>query len=530
MRFRSVIREWIVPFAQPTLFAVIPPVSLLAANLGELTGIELLRPLLASLALAFFSFLMSWLILRDRARAGIASALATVLLLSYGHLYDGLKTLGIPGETLVRHRFLAPVLIGLGLVGVWLIARLKRSGEGGLVIVVVGLSALVLPVSSIVQYSVEAQQLSPSSTTANVQCDLDLAPGDQAPDIYIVIMDAYERSDVLRAVHGFDNSSFLDQLRDLGFYVADGAMSNYRFTVLSLSTMLNMDYVQAYPELYDPNGRNWWPFAQMIRDNRVRRELACLGYTTVAIDSGVFWTNWEDADYYLARTAGPLRGVGTLGGVSRAESIFLDTTFARVALDAVRQTGGLGLPGGLDPDSMHRETVLYAFDQLSRLPSLPSPKLVYVHILSPHPPMVFGQEAGTRGIGDFDAEFSSDDQTALRAYGDQVAYLNARLLEAMQAILQSSPNPPVILLTADHGWAERDAEDKHSILHAYFLPDNGALALYPTITPVNSFRLIFDLYFGTSLGLLPDQSYYSTLDDRFNFRLVENSWLGSGDS
>ena len=32
-------------------------------------------------------------------------------------------------------------------------------------------------------------------------------------------------------------------------------------------------------------------------------------------------------------------------------------------------------------------------------------------------------------------------------------------------------------------------------------------ALYPSISPVNTFRLILDRYFGTRLGLLPDRGY-----------------------
>ena len=45
------------------------------------------------------------------------------------------------------------------------------------------------------------------------------------------------------------------------------------------------------------------------------------------------------------------------------------------------------------------------------------------------------------------------------------------------------------------------------ILNAYLLPDGGAEALYASISPVNSFRVILNAYFGHSLPLLPDKSY-----------------------
>ena len=43
------------------------------------------------------------------------------------------------------------------------------------------------------------------------------------------------------------------------------------------------------------------------------------------------------------------------------------------------------------------------------------------------------------------------------------------------------------------------------------------IMLYPEISPVNSFRLIFDYYFGLSFDLLEDRSYYSTTEDLLKF-------------
>ena len=37
----------------------------------------------------------------------------------------------------------------------------------------------------------------------------------------------------------------------------------------------------------------------------------------------------------------------------------------------------------------------------------------------------------------------------------------------------------------------------------------GSAKLYPAISPVNSFRLIFNEYFGANYPLLPDQTYIS---------------------
>jgi hypothetical protein len=45
------------------------------------------------------------------------------------------------------------------------------------------------------------------------------------------------------------------------------------------------------------------------------------------------------------------------------------------------------------------------------------------------------------------------------------------------------------------------------IPNAHYLPEATHPQLYPSITPVNSFRLVFDEYFNAGLALLPDRTY-----------------------
>jgi hypothetical protein len=61
-----------------------------------------------------------------------------------------------------------------------------------------------------------------------------------------------------------------------------------------------------------------------------------------------------------------------------------------------------------------------------------------------------------------------------------------------------------------------------SNLNVYFLP-GAEKSLYPTITPVNTFRVIFNNYFGQNLQLLKDVSLYSDYEDPFNFKVIPNA-------
>ena len=270
-----------------------------------------------------------------------------------------------------------------------------------------------------------------------------------------------------------------------------------------------------------------WDIVQLINHSRVRRELECLGYVTVAFETGHYWTEWDDADYYIHRRAGAFGGGDLAGKISRLETLFLETTVARVIIDGwtVSQEGSP--PAPLDFLVDYRERILFAFDQLAVVPSLPSPKLVFVHILSPHPPMVFGPNGEPVSEADFETASPGParDLPLLQAYADQVTFLNKRLLEDLRTVLEKSDPTPIILLMGDHGWADRNMEDKLSNLSAYLLPATAAADLYPTITPVNSFRVIFDDVFGGSFGRLPDVSYFSTELEEYDFTIIPNTWV-----
>jgi hypothetical protein len=154
------------------------------------------------------------------------------------------------------------------------------------------------------------------------------------------------------------------------------------------------------------------------------------------------------------------------------------------------------------------ELILFQLDQLEEVPQIQGPKFVFAHILAPH-----AREAYFNAEGEF--AYSRSDA----ALNEEFQYLNQRTLQIVQTILAESENPPVIIIQGDHGL---DSEVRMAILNAYYLPGDGAKMLYPTITPVNSFRVVFNAYFGEDFTLLPDVSLYSLYDNMFNFSEVRH--------
>jgi hypothetical protein len=175
------------------------------------------------------------------------------------------------------------------------------------------------------------------------------------------------------------------------------------------------------------------------------------------------------------------------------------------------------------PNEQHRERILFDIEHLAQMPGVPGPKFVFVHIMSPHPPYVFTADGGV--IGDQTVFTLAGDGTppglnSTWGYVNQVGFLNPRILEALKAVIENSPVKPIIIVQGDHGAPEISKEDRMKILNAYYFPDGGDKAIYESISPINSFRVMFDQYFGAHLPLLEDRSYFSPVKDPFRLSPV----------
>jgi hypothetical protein len=113
-----------------------------------------------------------------------------------------------------------------------------------------------------------------------------------------------------------------------------------------------------------------------------------------------------------------------------------------------------------------------------------------------------------------------------RAYKDQSIFITRRIHETIDRILAESPEPPIIIVQSDHGselnldlesLKNTDLHERMGILNAYYFPDGRYEWLYDSISPVNSFRVMLNTYFGAYLPLLPDRSYFSTSSDPYRF-------------
>ncbi len=319
----------------------------------------------------------------------------------------------------------------------------------------------------------------------------------ELPDIYYIVPDSYPRADYLLEAFGYDNSPFLDALRARGFYVAEKSRSNYPRTQMSLACSMNLAYLDQ--KLVEEEwSKNLPIFVRQLWDNRLMDFLAAQGYELPAFSSGVAATEMRNEGSRFVKPRTLL--------LTEFQQRFFEQTPLRVVLSRLWK-------------NTHANRILYVLEELSRIRRGTRPMFVFVHFMSPHIPHQFDAEcvpcAETPGY--------------FEGYVGETECLNRQFLALIDGILARQPNS-VFLIQGDHGphtdwrdmsttdtlpWEgtwEQWVRDNTAILNAYYFPDRDYSALYPEITPVNSFRILLDRYFGTEYGTLPDTSYIDEID------------------
>jgi len=439
---------------------------------------------------------------------------------TYGHVFGLLHNIPAAG-VLGKNRYLGILWAGLWLAGAWLFARkikspMKWTGP-------LDLFAGVLVVFSLFQlgtYEVStylASRDAETSRSSSIASQLRPPAGKELPDIYYFIPEDYTRADGLQQVFGFDNSTFLSALAQRGFYVATCSQANYGTSDASIASSLNMNFLDQLSPQFSPPNPDLQTIYPYIQNNAVLETLKDLGYKFVSFQSGYSPTEFRGADDYLSSQTDP-RAVQLWGGLTSFESIFFQTT----ALDFFYQTRlfPAGLQNTLFNNAylLERDRILYELDGAGAVPSLPGPKFVFIHLLGPHNPFVFGPHGE---ILHRSTPFTlNDDRDAVdfnsykAGYTGEIQYLNTRLLADIDEILAKSSTPPIILLQSDTG-SDRALGWALAELNAYYLPEGGSAHLYPSISPVNSFRVVFNTYFGGTLPLLPDRICASSRNNPF---------------
>lgn len=489
----------------PFLFSLYPVLALAAINKSEVAWSAALRSLVVSALMAGVLFwLLRWM-LHSNHRAAFALLLWEVVFFAYGHIYSLLRK-----EHVANLNLALPLLtIAFVILIFWMTTRPSDFSRSASLLNSITLGLVLFAVGQCVINTARPAHAETLPEDRWLSQGIHFPTDQPPPDIYYLILDSYARADRLQALYHYDNSRFLQSLQSLGFYVASCSQSNYGRTDLSLTSSLNMDYIQRLHPKLTPETISRSLIFEDLKHSAVRQILEENGYRTIAFATGFAWSEWTDADEFIAPS--PL-----IPHLNEFEALLLRTTLTRQLLESgIIEFDPLGAQN-------FRERTLLALDTLRELPRTPGPKFVFAHLIIPHPPFVFGpngEEVDSAQYVNADGKYTFGKYA--EGYTAALTFLNSQLEEILARIIAESETPPIIIVQGDHGPWLQPKERAFDILNAYYLPGHPEV-LYPSISPVNSFRVIFNVYFGAHFTLLPDYSYASPVPQIYKLTFIPN--------
>lgn len=508
------------PTWHPLLFAAYPVLLLYSRNLNSVYAGEILPAMGLSLLLTSAAWASLWLATRDPARSGLVVSSLLFLVFSYERNVYALQTNGVIQSPAARERvvLITELIALIGWVWLlrrqaWLIGPLKTTANVASIVLLILLVPSVVPESGLRNDHRDSSAIHRPDTSHRSPPAGPAAA--QLPDIYFIVLDAYGRSDVLGSMVHYDNRAWLDRMLGKGFYLARQSTANYCQTALSISSTLRGEYLDPLAGSDSPSRIH---LRERLAQSRLVATMRVEGYKVVNFASGFGITDGFPAD---ERWSPPW----DLGD------------FNTLMLDMTPLWPALGMGTGQASHWMHRQRILYLFSHLDDVAEDPAPTFCLAHVVAPHPPFVFDREGHDvskhsktyrltdgRHWSDLEGHGGPDDYAA--HYRAQASYVSDQVEAVVDRILARSSTPPIIIIQGDHGPgtfydsemdAPNDLVERMSILNLLLVPQKIRDRLYPSITPVNTFRLISDELFGTALGFLPDRNYYSPYQRPYRF-------------
>lgn len=466
----------------------------------ELLPSDVILPSILIVGITFGSWIILKRVLKNGRNAGLIISIALILFFTYGHIYNVVNDISVGNTDVGRHRYLIIPFFVCFVLSIYYFVRTKKVLDNTTTIAnVIAVSLIAIILVNVTTYSVNENYVITQKQDTNPILDEDVSKfnvskPEKLPDVYYIILDEYAGPRGLEFLQ-YNNSDFLSYLGRSGFYLPPDSHSNYSMTHFSVPSSMNMKYINYLSDQLGKESKNYLPPMELLFNSHVIHNFKSLGYKIVIFNSG-----WVSPDDFTGVDVSMCKDKKSVNSV---------------LLDAVARSSMIGYFVERWSEQEIRDRILCTFSELPTIKdNYDEPVFVFAHILLPHPPNVFGPNGEKITPGN---PLNSEKWDEKLAYLDQLKFANKKSREVIDNLLENKEYQPIIILQSDHGsgfidWRNPTNEmlkQRFSNLNAYYLPGDGKDQLYERITPVNSFRLIFNVYFNGNYPLLDDKIYWS---------------------
>ena len=490
----------------PFLIALVPVLFIYSQNTREISIQEIILPALLILFGVTLLWLLARFILKNNEKAGLIVSLLLVLSFSYGHLYFIVDNFTLGDSDIGRHRYLLIPFVMSFIVGTYYFVKTETKLNNvttifnvfaGTFVAVIIINAGAFNIQNIDSPGNELITSNTSLSTADASIEI-LSPiqGEirNYPDVYYIVLDGYTSSNSLKKFLNYDNQEFVSYLTNKGFNVNHKSYANYPGTTHSVTSTFNMMYLNFLVEETIGQHQEFRIPEKMSEESIVMQNFKSAGYKIIMIHRP-----------FPTMVSLPIFDLELCERNQYIDSELLSMTIKTSILVFLLEKW---------EEQDLRDTALCGFSELPKQQQkFDEPIFVYAHILVPHPPYLFGPEGESVSSVRPEGLESWEDK---EGYINGVKFANKKIKEAMEELLTDLENPPIIIIQADHGSqfdidhdnpSNENIEQMMSNFSAYYLPGIEKNSLEDVITPVNTFRIIFNSYFDTDYDLLENKMY-----------------------
>lgn len=478
-------------------------------------------PIIFTILATLFVWVVLNLLIKNKYKSSFITSVFFLLFFSYGHIIllagDSLEnTFGINADLYMSVNMILILII----VSSLFLKFLKNSLVVNSLFNFIAVGLLFYPIITIAQTVIQKTDVQKNELEPKGKEKI-FNEADQLkkPNIYYIILDGYGRNDILQSVYGYDNINFIDELEKRGFFIAKKSRANYCQTLLSLSSTLNMSYLDN-TNIIKESYRQF--LSSTIKDNLVATKLRELGYNFVTFATGYSGTEIKNSDLYITPSF----------SLDEFQFMLIGTTPLYKLLKLIPDKSPLYLS---------RQRILYTIDKIPDVKTQGAPMFLFAHIVAPHPPFVLGQsekliEKQKNGIINYldGSHYHSFNNPLMEEYKknyiSQLKEINKLILKMVDRILIKMERETIIILQSDHGpglflnWENPTAKtfsERLPIFNAYFFSNDKKIQVDESITPVNTFRVLFNNYFNCKYEILDNKSYFSTWSNAQRFINVD---------
>ncbi len=459
--------------------------------------VEIIQLLLAP----FLIFILCCLIFKKRSKRIMYCLLLTILFFFFADVKDFFYKIS-PGSAIASYSFLLPAVLTICIAGYFIIRRSNSGFSKTILFINLLFIFFILADGFIILFTAGKNPkkfyLENNSIVDNYQpCNTC-----SKPDIYYILFDYYTSTKSLKKYFNYDNSNIDSFLARKGFFVAGNSRSNYNFTVHSMSSIFNMNYLKKITPFKKIYLKDYLPVIGSIYDNELVSILKKEGYSINNVSIFDFKNNPSQVPHF---------NLWAYDILYSRHNIFkkIDSEIGWIIKSKLAGLISFTPPVSdfVSAKESHDSLALRLFEKNIAKKNAP-PAFTYLHIEKAHAPFV----VDSTGLMHEQRPWPVSLQQDKADYVSQLVYTNTILKQTINTIFEKSSRPFIIILQGDHGFRFFDPKmsaGEFDNLNAFYFPDKNYSSLNDSITSVNTFRFVLNKFFNQDFELLKDSLIFA---------------------